>query len=868
MAEVKFIADINLTNNQLTNVKLQNLTSDPSGLAGEGQIYYDSNANVIKFHTGSDNWVSLSSASGDITAVTAGDGLTGGGSSGGVSLAVGAGDGITVNSGDVAVTAANTNITSLTNASLTVGRDAHNFIDFGTDNQIKFKTNNETPVIIMKASGEIEATKFDGALEGNADTATKLATARNIGGVSFDGSAAINLPGVNTGGSQDTSGTAAIATTVTVADESSDTSCNVLFTTAATGNLGPKSGTNLTFNSSSGVLTATGFAGALTGDVTGNADTATVATTVTITDNEDTDEDNPLVFVAGGDVDGGNLGLETDGTAHYNPSTGKITATSFAGALTGNVTGNASGSAGTVTSIGNLTGDVTSSNRATTIAAAAVHHGMLNDDIISGQGDLGANIASTDEFLISDTSDSGTVKRMDASRLTTFLQSSLTFTTNTDTNDDVSVANLKTRLAGGFGSNAVTIGDSNDVVTIGNDLTVTGDLIVSGDTTTVNTATLSVEDPLIVLASGNSADSVDTGFYSKYVESSTTKYAGIFRDVSADGNPFTFFDGNQAEPTTTVNTGGTGFDYADIQAGFIKSADGFVGNLTGNVTGNASGSAGTVTSIGNLTGDVTSSNRATTIAAGAVHHGMLAEDIISGQAALTALAQDDILMVHDTSASAVKKITYSNLEDDIFGNISSDATVAAGGALTIAADAVTYAKMQNVTATNVVLGRDSSGAGVVEEISASSLRTMINVENGATADQSKSDIDGLAITTVGTLDSGDATGIVSAASTSAAGKVELATTAEALAGSDSSRAVTPAGLAARSFKATIGDGSDLDIAITHNLGTRDVIVQCYDASSYETVYAQVVRTDANNVTIDTNVAIGSSDVIVLITKVD
>ncbi len=70
---------------------------------------------------------------------------------------------------------------------------------------------------------------------------------------------------------QDTTGTAAIATTVTVADESSDTSCNILFATAATGNLAPKSGTNLTFNSSSGVLTATGFAGALTGNVTGNA---------------------------------------------------------------------------------------------------------------------------------------------------------------------------------------------------------------------------------------------------------------------------------------------------------------------------------------------------------------------------------------------------------------------------------------------------------------------------------------------------------------------------------------------------------------------------------------------------------------------
>ena len=118
-----------------------------------------------------------------------------------------------------------------------------------------------------------------GSCTGNAATATALATARNIGGVSFDGTGNINLPGVNTAGNQDTSGTAAIATTVTVADESSDTSCNVIFTTAATGDLPPKSGTNLTFNSSSGLLTATGFAGALTGDVTGNADTATALAT-------------------------------------------------------------------------------------------------------------------------------------------------------------------------------------------------------------------------------------------------------------------------------------------------------------------------------------------------------------------------------------------------------------------------------------------------------------------------------------------------------------------------------------------------------------------------------------------------------------
>ena len=53
---------------------------------------------------------------------------------------------------------------------------------------------------------------INGTLNGNSTTATKLQTARKIGGVSFDGSADINLPGVNTTGNQDTTGNAATAT--------------------------------------------------------------------------------------------------------------------------------------------------------------------------------------------------------------------------------------------------------------------------------------------------------------------------------------------------------------------------------------------------------------------------------------------------------------------------------------------------------------------------------------------------------------------------------------------------------------------------------------------------------------------------------
>jgi len=76
------------------------------------------------------------------------------------------------------------------------------------------------------------------------------------------------------GGSADTT-----PTDITVADESSDTTCFPLFVTAATGDLAPKSGSNLAFNSNTGILTATGFAGALTGNVTGDASGSSGSTT-------------------------------------------------------------------------------------------------------------------------------------------------------------------------------------------------------------------------------------------------------------------------------------------------------------------------------------------------------------------------------------------------------------------------------------------------------------------------------------------------------------------------------------------------------------------------------------------------------------
>ena len=183
-------------------------------------------------------------------------------------------------------------------------------------------------------------------------------TALTVDDVAIDGKV-ITMTGSTSDTATITVGTNGTLDIVTTDDNAA--AANIQITADGTAEL---AGTTVTLDSSGGItLDADGGTitfsdgGASLGTITssGYSGTAAVATTVTITDNESTNEDNAIVFTAGGDVDGGNLGLESDGDLTYNPSTGRLTATQLAGTLQTAAQTN-------ITSVGTLTSLTTSGN--------------------------------------------------------------------------------------------------------------------------------------------------------------------------------------------------------------------------------------------------------------------------------------------------------------------------------------------------------------------------------------------------------------------------------------------------------------------------------------------------------------------------
>jgi hypothetical protein len=329
-------------------------------------------------------------------------------------------------------------------------------------------------------------------------------------------------------------------------------------------------------NFSAGTITAniTGNVSGSSGSTTGNAATATaLATARTIhgvsfdgTGNIDLSE---VIQDTVGAMFSSNT--ETNITATYQDSDGTIDLASNAGDITSVVagaglTGGATSGAATVNVVGGT--GITANADDIAITNTTVTAGNYGSSTavptftVNAQGQLTAagQVSISNSFTVA--ADSGTSPNISGGETLTF----------SGTTNEVTTA---------VSGNTVTLGLPDNV-------TITGDLTVNGTTTTVATANLEVKDPLFSLAAGNDeSDSVDIGFYGLYdTTGSQNLYSGFFRDAS-DSGKWKLFKDSQAVPTTTVNTGATGYA---------------VGTLVANIEGNVSGTAATLATARTING--------------------------------------------------------------------------------------------------------------------------------------------------------------------------------------------------------------------------------------------------------------------------
>jgi cytoskeletal protein CcmA (bactofilin family) len=402
-------------------------------------------------------------------------------------------------------------------------------------------------------------------------------------------------------------------------------------------------------------------------------------------------------------------------------------------------------------------------------------------------------------------------------------------------------------IDGTLEADAITVGGTN--IVSGSVITTLGTITqseVSFATDTLEVASANANDPLVIIKNTtNDANGARLRF---------VKDKGA---AGADGDDVGIieFVGDDAAQTQTT------FGKVLVEVGEADNTD-----EAGTMTLQVASSDGTTTGLRSglvLTGHKTSQY----------------VDVTLGSGSASTVTIPGNLTVSGTTTTVNSTTVNLNDHNIILDSGNSTSAVVDGAGITIeggSGDDATFT--YNTTGPKFELKLGSSYEDLqVDQLIAASLDISGDVDVDGTLETDALSINGTAVTSTAaelnlldgiTTLSGSNTGDEPDASTSVKGIVELATSAETITGTDTARAVTPDGLAARSVVATIAQSSLTDDKVDHNLNTRDVIVQLYDVSSYDTVIADVVRTTVDRVTITFASAPSSNDIRVLVTKID
>ena len=216
----------------------------------------------------------------------------------------------------------------------------------------------------------------------------------------------------------------------------------------------------------------------------------------------------------------------------------------------------------------------------------AIYDGTNSWDNVSMGGDATMNAAG--QVTIANNAISNAKMADDAVNTAEIADSAVTNAKLAGSIANAKLSNSTTTFAGDSGSNqAMALGStftlegtSNEIettmgtnkVTIGlpSNVTISGNLTVNGTMTTASSQQVELGDVNIMMAKSNSANSVDIGFFGKYVASGT-KYKGIFSDQD-NSDTWTFFKGTGTEPTSTVDTSASGYTLAGIKCASVDGA--------------------------------------------------------------------------------------------------------------------------------------------------------------------------------------------------------------------------------------------------------------------------------------------------------